>query len=88
MFFWKSREELTGKVRCACNPTWFGRDKLALQVQCVKIHTYPDHENNRAPVDKIADSYWRDATARDLNDLGYISSEKEKNNSFYQTAGY
>lgn len=74
MMFWNNREELTGKVRCRV-----GRGgSLLLQAECLKIHTYADRENDNAPVDRVADRYWRDATAADLNDLGYISTGKER----------
>ena len=73
MMFWKNREELTGKVRCRSSKL----GAILLQVECLKIHTYPDEDNNRAPIDRVADCYWRDAKAEDLNDLGYITTAKE-----------
>lgn len=78
MMFWNSREELTGKVRCRAHASrMFTSDGLLLQVECLKIHTYSDHENGGAPVDRVANAYWRDATASDLNDLGPLMSNKE-----------
>ena len=72
--FWQKREELTGKIRYRTAAWSHG---MLLQVECLKLHTYPDEDNGGAPIDRVASCYWRDAQAEDLNTLGYLTSDKE-----------